>query len=225
LKPAKPKTVTIAPSILSADFRDLRGQIRLAERGGADWLHLDVMDGHFVPNITFGPMVVSAVRSMSRLPLDTHLMIEDPMKYVDDFREAGSTRLIVHVETSAHLHRVVQRIRAAGMKAGVALNPATPASSLGEILPYVDLVLVMTVNPGFGGQEFVPTMLRKVREVAGMIAGSRNNVILEVDGGVGEQNASALVRAGANSLVAGHSIFSRRNIPKAIRDLRTSAIR
>ncbi len=222
---AKRRSIAIAPSILSADFRDLRGQIRLAERGGADWLHLDVMDGHFVPNITFGPMVIAAVRSISRLPLDTHLMIEKPMKYVEDFREAGSTRCIVHVEACVHLHRTVERIRQSGMKAGVALNPATPASALGEILPFVDLVLVMTVNPGFGGQDFIASMLRKVREVAGMIAESRRKVILEVDGGVSDQNAAALVRAGATSLVAGHSIFSRRNVPGAIRGLRTSAMR
>jgi ribulose-phosphate 3-epimerase len=217
--------VTIAPSILSADFRDLKRQIRLAEKGGADWIHLDIMDGHFVPNITFGPMIVRTVRSISRLPLDTHLMIEDPLRYIEEFRQAGSTRLTVHVEACLHLHRVVERIRQAGMKPGVALNPATPASALGEILPFVDLVLVMTVNPGFGGQEFIPSMLAKVREVAGMIGRRKRKIVLEVDGGISEQNSAELVRAGAVALVAGHSIFSRRNIPQAVRNLRTSATR
>jgi ribulose-phosphate 3-epimerase len=215
----------IAPSILSADFRNLAREIRLSERGGADWLHLDIMDGHFVPNITFGPMIVRAVRSLTRLPLDTHLMIEDPLRYVDDFRDAGSSRLTVHVEACVHLHRVVERIKEAGMKAGVSLNPATPASALAEIIPFVDLVLVMTVNPGFGGQEFIPPMLGKVREIAAMIAESRKKVYLEVDGGVNEKNAGDLVRAGALVLVAGHSIFSRTNIPRAIRRLRESALR
>ena len=217
--------LTIAPSILSADFRDLKSQVRLAERGGADWLHLDIMDGHFVPNITFGPMVVKAVRSISRLPLDTHLMIEDPLKYVEDFRAAGSTRLTVQVEACIHLHRVVERIKEAGMKAGVALNPATPVSALEEILPFVDLILVMTVNPGFGGQEFIPSMLGKVEEVADMIRRRRKKAILEVDGGITEQNAGDLVRAGAAALVAGHSIFSQRNIPRTIRNLRSAALR
>lgn len=215
----------IAPSILSADFKDLKRQIRLAEQGGSDWLHLDVMDGHFVPNITFGPMIVETVRSISRLPLDTHLMIEDPMRYIEDFRTAGSTRLTVHVEACIHLHRVVQRVKQAGMKAGVALNPATPASALEEIIPFVDLVLVMTVNPGFGGQEFIPSMLPKVREVADMIGKRRRKIFLEVDGGIAEENAGDLVRAGAVALVAGHSIFSRSNIPRAIRSLRSSALR
>ncbi len=217
--------LTIAPSILSADFRDLKRQIRLAERGGADWIHLDIMDGHFVPNITFGPMIVRTVRSITKLPLDTHLMIEDPLRYIEDFREAGSTRLTVHVEACVHLHRVVERIRQAGMKPGVALNPATPVSSLEEILPFVDLVLVMTVNPGFGGQEFIPSTLAKVQKVASMIAKMRRKAVLEVDGGIGVENASDLVRAGARALVAGHSIFSQRNIPRAIRKLRTSALR
>jgi ribulose-phosphate 3-epimerase len=216
--------VTIAPSILSADFRDLKRQIRLAEQGGADWIHLDIMDGHFVPNITFGPMIVGTVRSITRLPLDTHLMIEDPLRYIEEFRQAGSTGLTVHVEACVHLHRVVERIRESGMKPGVALNPATPVPAIEEILPFVDLVLVMTVNPGFGGQEFIPSTMAKVREVAAMIGRGKRKVVLEVDGGIGEQNAAELVGAGAGALVAGHSIFSQRNIPKAIRDLRKSAL-
>jgi len=216
--------LTIAPSILSADFKDLKRQIRLAEQGGADWLHLDVMDGNFVPNISFGPMIVKTVRSISRLPLDTHLMIDDPLRYIEDFRSSGSTRLTVHVEACIHLHRVVERIKQEGMRAGVALNPATPASALKEIIPFVDLVLVMTVNTGFGGQEFIPSMLAKVREVADMIGKTRRKVFLEVDGGISERNAGELVRAGVDALVAGHSIFSQRNIPRAIRNLRSAAL-
>ena len=144
--------IRIAPSILSANFANLEKQIQLVERGGADWLHLDVMDGHFVPNLTFGPMVVRAMRSLTKLPLDTHLMIENPERYILDFQKAGVDRLTVHVETCPHLHRTIQQIRELGMKAGVTLNPATPAASLRDIIPYVDLVLVMTVNPGFGAK-------------------------------------------------------------------------
>lgn len=208
----------IAPSILSADFRNLQAQVRLAERGGADWIHLDVMDGHFVPNITFGPMVVRAVRSLTRLPLDTHLMIENPERYLGDFAGAGSDRLTVHVEACVHLHRTIQRIRELGMRAGVALNPSTPASSLCEVISDVDLILVMTVNPGFGGQKFIKSTLPKVREVALMLGG--RDCRLEVDGGVDVRTAPDLRKAGADVFVAGHSIFSSRNIPAAIRALR-----
>ncbi|TLY29535.1 MAG: ribulose-phosphate 3-epimerase [Ignavibacteria bacterium] len=215
----------IAPSILSADFKNLEQQVRLAERGGADWLHLDIMDGHFVPNLTFGPLVVEAIRSITRLPLDTHLMIEDPSRSIDDFRAAGSTRLTVHVEAAVHLHRVVEQIREKGMKAGIALNPSTPASAIKEMIPFVDLVNVMTVDPGFGGQEFIRPMLRKIREVAEMIAASRSRAYLEVDGGISERNAAELVRAGATVLVAGHSVYARRNVSAAIRSLRKAATR
>jgi len=216
--------VTIAPSILSADFKNLEQQVRLAERGGADWLHLDIMDGHFVPNLTFGPLVVEAIRSITRLPLDTHLMIEDPSRFIDDFKAAGSTRLTVHVEAAVHLHRVVEQIREKGMKAGVALNPSTPASAIKQMIPFIDLVNVMTVNPGFGGQEFIRPMLKKVREVADMIAENRSKAYLEVDGGIGGHNAAELVRAGATVLVAGHSVFDKRNVSAAIRKLRKAAM-
>jgi len=216
--------IKIAPSVLSADFRNLEQQIRLCEAGRADWLHLDIMDGCFVPNITFGPMVVKSIRSVTKLPLDAHLMIEAPDRYLEDFQKAGVDRLTVHVETCPHLHRTIQKIKELKMKAGVTLNPATPVSSLKEIIPFVDLVLVMTVNPGFGGQKFIKTMMKKIEKVAGMIAETDSDIELEVDGGVDENNASALVSAGATVLVAGHSIFSHKNIPEAIRMLRKSAV-
>ncbi len=215
--------VKIAPSILSADFLHLERSIRLAESGGADWIHLDIMDGHFVPNLTIGPMIVSAIRSVTKRPLDTHLMIQFPDRYLEDFKEAGSDRVTVHVETCPHLHRTVERIRKLGMRPGVTLNPSTPAQSLAEIVPFVDLILVMTVNPGFGGQRFIRTMFRKVAEISSMIERSGREIELEVDGGVDEENARRLVAAGATVLVAGHSIFSHRNIPAAVRRLRRAA--
>lgn len=218
------KNVTIAPSILSADFSRLRDQINEVVKAGADWLHLDVMDGHFVPNITFGPLVVKAIRSVTKLTLDTHLMIEHPERYLGEFVKAGSDRITVHVETCPHLHRTVHQIKELGAKAGVTLNPSTPAATLREVLPYVDLILVMTVNPGFGGQRFISSMFDKIREVREMIDGSNPSILLEVDGGVGPQNAADLVRAGANVLVAGNSIFGGKNIAKSLKELRKQAL-
>jgi ribulose-phosphate 3-epimerase len=215
----------IAPSILSADFGQLTDQIRLVEQAGADWLHLDIMDGHFVPNISFGPMIVKTIRSLTKLPLDTHLMISDPDAYLEAFRQAGADRLTVHVESTVHLHRTIQRIKELGMKAGVTLNPSTPLDAIREILPYVDLVLIMSVNPGFGGQSFIPTSLAKITAAAAMIRESGGSVHLEVDGGVDATNAGEIVAAGATVLVAGNAVFRAPSIPDAVAALRASAAR
>jgi ribulose-phosphate 3-epimerase len=214
--------VIIAPSILSADFRNLESQIHQAEKGGADWIHLDVMDGHFVPNITFGPMVVKTTRSVTKLPLDTHLMIEKPERYFEVFKNAGSDILTVHVETCPHLHRTVQHIKQLGMKAGVALNPSTPSVMIKEIIKYADLILVMTVNPGFGGQKFIESMLTKIQEISEMIG--KRRIFLEVDGGIDVTTAPLVVQAGANVLVAGNSIFGGKNVSGAVKGLRRSIV-
>lgn len=198
----------IAPSILSADFGRLAAEIVAAEEGGADWIHVDVMDGHFVPNITIGPLVAAAARRATRLPLDTHLMIERPERYISAFADAGVDLLTVHVETSPHLHRTVEAIHQAGMKAGVALNPATSIETLREIAPYVDLILVMSVNPGFGGQKFIPSSLEKIRAVRRLIDGTGNSIELEVDGGVGGGTVSDVAAAGASVVVAGAAVYN-----------------
>jgi ribulose-phosphate 3-epimerase len=215
--------VRIAPSLLAADFGDLRGQIALAEKGGADWIHVDVMDGHFVPNLTVGPVVLRAIRHSTALPLDVHLMIDNPDDYLEAFRSAGADILTVHYEACPNLYRTLQRIRELGAKPGVSVNPATPASLLKEILPHVDLVLVMTVNPGFGAQQFIPTTLAKIGEVTSMLRGVRRGVFVEVDGGIDRTTAPQVVRAGANVLVAGNFIFAAADIPAAVRALRVSA--
>ena len=208
--------VKIAPSILSADFRNLGEQVRLLEKGKADWLHLDVMDGHFVPNITFGPMVVKAIRSLTKLPLDTHLMIKQPERYIEEFANAGSTRITVHVETCAHLHRTVQRIRELGCKPGVTLNPATPVSTLEEILPFVDLVLVMTVNPGFGGQDYIEAGTGKIRRVRQLLTQRGSAAALEVDGGITLKTIRPAWEAGADTFVAGTAVFGEADPARAI---------
>lgn len=215
--------IKIAPSILSADFARLGEQIAAAEAAGADYIHVDVMDGHFVPNITVGPLVVEAARRATKLPLDVHLMIEAPERYIARFAEAGADIITVHVETSPHLHRTVQRIKELGARAGVSLNPATPLNTLEELLPYVDLVLLMTVNPGFGGQEFIPTMLPKIRRLRDILTERQLSIELEVDGGINAETAPQVVAAGANVLVAGAAIFeAEESVAEAVRRIRES---
>ena len=211
----------IAPSILSANFVRLGEEIAACESAGADWIHVDVMDGHFVPNMTLGPLVVEACRRATKLPLDVHLMIEKPENLIEAFANAGASRITVHVETCPHLHRTIQQIQSLGVKAGVTLNPSTPAVMLKEILSYVDLVLVMTVNPGFGGQSFIVEMLPKVAEIRQMLDRINSSAWLEVDGGVSEKTIPALARAGADAFVAGNAVFKHPNgIAAGIRALR-----
>ena len=215
--------IKIAPSILSADFARLGQQVAATEAAGADYIHVDVMDGHFVPNLTIGPLVVEAVRRATRLPLDVHLMIEAPEKYIEAFAKAGADILTVHVETCPHLHRTVQQIKATGRRAGVSLNPATPASALEEILEEVDLVLVMTVNPGFGGQTFIERGVHKVHQLRHMLDQRAAPAELEVDGGITASNAGRVVRAGATTLVAGSAIYGAADgIEAALARLRAS---
>jgi ribulose-phosphate 3-epimerase len=214
------KSILIAPSLLSADFSDLKGQIALAEVGGADWLHLDIMDGNFVPNITIGPPVIRAIRHVTTLPFDTHLMISNPDLFLESFRDAGADQITVHYEACHHLHRTVQRIKQLGAKAGVSLNPATPVSVLKDILPDVDLILVMSVNPGFGGQSFIPQSIGRLRQLGELAAQKNPSVHIEVDGGIDDETAGAVVEAGANILVAGKFIYGSADVPGAIRTLR-----
>ena len=198
----------IAPSILSADFGRLAEDVRAVSEAGADWIHVDVMDGRFVPNITIGPLIVSAVRRATKLPIDVHLMIVEPERYVEEFRKAGADWISVHVEASPHLHRTVQQIKALGARAGVVLNPHTPEEAIRHVIEDVDLVLVMSVNPGFGGQSFIPAALPKLRALRAMIDRSGRDVALEVDGGVSPATSGAVVGAGARVLVAGSAVFS-----------------
>jgi len=217
------RRVLIAPSILSADFSNLADQIAKAEEGGADWIHLDVMDGHFVPNLTIGPPVVRSLRKLTRLPFDVHLMVTNPDNHLQAFRDAGADRMTVHVETCPHLHRTVQQIHTLGAKAGVCLNPGTPPLMLEQILPDIELVLVMTVNPGFGGQSFLPGSLAKLRAVRRMIRDQRLETHVQVDGGIDPTTAPGVIEAGADVLVAGHFIFISADIPQAVHSLRRSA--
>ncbi len=214
----------IAPSILSADFARLGQQVAEAEAAGADYIHVDVMDGHFVPNITVGPPVVRAVRGVTSLPIDVHLMIEKPERYLEAFCAAGANGLTVHVETCPHLHRTVQQVKGLGCRAGVTLNPSTPASALEEILAYVDLVLVMTVNPGFGGQAFIERSVAKIERVRAMLDQLDSQAELEVDGGIDSRTTPLVVGAGADVLVSGSAIFdSADGIAGAIAGLRAAA--
>jgi ribulose-phosphate 3-epimerase len=212
----------IAPSILSADFSALGEEIAAVEAAGADWIHIDVMDGHFVPNITIGPGVVKSLRKMTVLPFDVHLMIENPEQYIQPFAEAGSDRITVHMEALIHLHRTVSQIKELGLKAGVSLNPATPLSFVESILTDIDLLLIMTVNPGFGGQQFIKTMLSKIRQARELIDRLAPAVLLEVDGGVTLTNMPAILKAGADVFVAGASIFGSGNYRDTIGKMKAS---
>ncbi len=216
----QPNQVLIAPSILSADFSRLGEEVQRIEQGGADWVHVDVMDGVFVPNLTIGPPVIKSLRKTTDLPFDVHLMIEQPDYYLADFKKAGADILTVHAEACTHLHRTLTEIRKLGCKAGVSLNPATPVSVLEEVLDELDLILVMSVNPGFGGQSFIPNTLKKLQKIKALV-GDRP-IHIEVDGGISPVNAQSVIQAGANVLVAGSAIFGAPNIPQAIQEMKAS---
>jgi ribulose-phosphate 3-epimerase len=217
--------VQIAPSVLSADFAALGRDVAAVERGGADLIHVDVMDGHFVPNITIGIPVVKALRGVATRPLDVHLMIEQPDRFVEAFVQSGAAMVSVHVEAAAHLHRTLSLIRSLGAKAGAVLNPATPASAIEDVAGDLDFVVVMAVNPGFGGQSFIPNSLEKIRRVRALLTRANASAAIEVDGGVDLGNAAAVVEAGANILVAGNAIFGTPDAEAATRALRAAAER
>ncbi|MFI5236372.1 MAG: ribulose-phosphate 3-epimerase [Ignavibacteriales bacterium] len=210
----------IAPSILSADFTNLSQQIRLAEMGGADWIHCDVMDGHFVPNITIGPVIVKAARKITKLPVDVHLMIENPDKYLEAFADAGADYLSVHVEEVVHLNRTIERIKELGCKAGVVVNPATPVNSILDIAESINLLLIMTVNPGFGGQKFIPNSIRRIEEAVNLRERLKASFLIEIDGGVNKETIIEAKKAGVDIFVAGSAIFDADNITAATAELK-----
>jgi ribulose-phosphate 3-epimerase len=212
----------IAPSILSANFAELGNEIKDVEKGGADYIHVDVMDGHFVPNITLGPMIVKAIRPLTTLPLDVHLMIENPSQYIEAFADAGADYITVHVEADPHLHRTIQMIKSKGVKAGVVLNPATPAEMIKSILQDVDMVLLMTVNPGFGGQSFIPSVVPKIKQIREWANEINPTLEIEVDGGINPETAAICAEAGADVFVAGSAIYNRGDRGAAIKELKRS---
>jgi ribulose-phosphate 3-epimerase len=219
----KTHRLRIAPSILSADFSSLGTQIREAEKGKADWIHCDIMDGHFVPNITFGPLIVRALKKVTQLPIDVHLMIQKPDYYLEQFIDAGASSITVHQEACAHIGRTVKRIHKLGARAGVALDPSTPVTTLKGIIADLDLVLIMSVHPGFGGQRFLRGSLRRIAESAEMVEATSSQALIEVDGGIDTTTAAGVVKAGANVLVSGYAIFSKKNIAHAVQSLRKAA--
>ncbi len=216
------RKILIAPSILSADLLKLKEQVQLAEENGADFIHVDVMDGNFVPNLTFGPNMVKALKQFSKIPLDVHLMISNPDFHIEHYAKAGADIITVHVEACTHLHRTIQTVHDFGKKAGVSLNPATSLSSVEEIIGEIDLLLIMTVNPGFGGQKFIRKGLQKINKAREMINNSGKDIYLEVDGGINRETAPEVVKQGANVLVAGNAIFGQNDIAAAIRNIKES---
>ncbi|HSD62619.1 MAG TPA: ribulose-phosphate 3-epimerase [Ignavibacteriaceae bacterium] len=210
----------IAPSILSADFSELARQIRLVEMGGADWIHCDIMDGHFVPNITFGPILVKAVRKVTKLPIDVHLMIENPDNYLEDFKKAGADHLLVHQEDAVHLNRTINKIKELGMKSGVVINPATPVNTLRDVVEYIDILLIMSVNPGFGGQSFIPNSIRKIKEAVELRKEFNLQFKIEIDGGIDNETIVPAYKAGVDVFVSGSSIFKADNITAATIELK-----
>ena len=210
----------IAPSLLAANFVRLAEDIAKVEAAGADWLHLDIMDGHFVPNLTFGPPIVAAIRKITKLPLDVHLMVTNPSSLIDDFAAAGADWLTVHGETEPHLHRLITRIRELGVRPAIALNPASPIHSLDEILPEVDMVLIMSVNPGFGGQKFIPSSIDKIRRLKKQISALNRGILIEVDGGINAMTSPLVRESGTDVLVAGSAVFGSDDLAAAIRQIR-----
>ncbi|UXH45458.1 ribulose-phosphate 3-epimerase [Rossellomorea vietnamensis] len=214
----------IAPSILSANFAELGNEIKDVEKGGADYIHVDVMDGHFVPNITLGPMIVKAIRPLTALPLDVHLMIENPSQYIEAFADAGADYITVHVEADPHLHRTIQMIKSKGVKAGVVLNPGTPAELIRPVLQDVDMVLLMTVNPGFGGQSFIPSVVPKIKQIREWANEVNPSLEIEVDGGINPETAAVCAEAGADVFVAGSAIYNKSDRGAAIEELKKSLV-